>query len=156
VENMNQVLAELLQEEEELQFAQFTNEMAFHIGCRVVEKARLKQQSITVDITRNGQQLFHCALTGRSIDSDEWVRKKARVVHRFGHSSYYIWAYLKSIQRDIRQRYGLDPSEYAASGGAIPILVKNVGMVGCIAISGLSQEEDHELAASSLREFLTT
>jgi len=151
-----QLLTELLKEEEELQFTQFTNEMAYQIGCRIVEKASVEQQSITVDISRNGQQLFHCSLTGRSMDSGEWVKRKRNVVQRFGHSSYYMGTALRAMKKSIQERYCLNPAEYAASGGAFPIIIRNVGMVGCVSVSGLSQEEDHNIVTSVLREFITT
>jgi uncharacterized protein (UPF0303 family) len=51
---------------------------------------------------------------------------------------------------DLFERFGLDHQTYAAAGGAIPILVDNVGMVGVVAVSGLPQIEDHEMVLAAL------
>jgi uncharacterized protein (UPF0303 family) len=154
MEDYAQLLKSLLDEEEELQFSQFTNEMALQIGCRIIEKMKLENKHVTIDISRNGQQLFHYAFPKTTADNDQWVKRKSNVVCRFGHSSHYIWAQLKVAQKTIQERYLVDPSEYAASGGAFPIIIKNVGIVGAIAVSGLAQEEDHRIVTSVIREFI--
>ncbi|MCR8633056.1 heme-degrading domain-containing protein [Paenibacillus radicis (ex Xue et al. 2023)] len=154
MDDITQQLESLLQEEEQLQFTQFTNEMAFQIGCTMVERMKLENKHITIDITRNGQQLFHYAFPKTSADNDQWVRRKGNVATRFGHSSHYISTYLKSIQKNIQERYYVDPADYAASGGAFPIIVKDVGVVGAIAVSGLAQEEDHSLVTSVIKPFI--
>ncbi|MCU6792238.1 heme-degrading domain-containing protein [Paenibacillus sp. WQ 127069] len=144
----------LLAEEEELQFSQFTNEMALQIGCRIIEIIKQENKHVTIDITRNGQQLFHYAFPKTSADNDQWVRRKSNVACRFGHSSHYIWAQLRAAKKTIQERYLVDPTEYAASGGAFPIIIKNVGVIGAIAVSGLPQEEDHLVVTTVIREFI--
>jgi uncharacterized protein (UPF0303 family) len=151
--DMTDLLANLLEEEEQLQFTQFTNEMAFEIGIRIIEKAKSVNKLITVDITRNGHQLFHCALPGMTADNDDWIKRKSRVVNQFEHSSYYMGVLFKSKGRTI-QDYLLDSTKYTAVGGAFAIKIKNVGVVGTIAVSGLPPEEDHELITSVIREFI--
>ncbi|MDF2963853.1 MAG: heme-degrading protein [Paenibacillus sp.] len=154
MEDVKQLLESLLQEEEQLQFTQFTNEIALQIGCEIIERMKLEDKHVTIDITRNGQQLFHYAFPKTSADNDHWVRRKANVATRFGHSSHYVYTYLKSIQKNIQERYYVDPADYAASGGAFPIRIKNVGVVGAIAVSGLAQEEDHNLVTSVIKGFI--
>ncbi len=48
----------------------------------------------------------------------------------------------------------LDIDRYAAHGGAFPLIVRNVGVVGTITVSALPQEEDHRLVVQVLREFM--
>jgi uncharacterized protein (UPF0303 family) len=151
--NDSDLLAKLLQEEEELQFSQFTNEMALQIGCRIAELVRLENKKVTIDIRRNGQHLFHYASAGTSADNDEWVMRKSRVVDRFSHSSYYMEVQLRSIGQTIQQRFLLDPAEYAAYGGSFPIMIRNVGVVGTITVS--EYDDDHKLVTSVIREFIS-
>ena len=66
-----------LRREEELQLDAFDNDVAWTLGCALVEAGRQASAPITVDITRNGQQLFHAALPGTAPDNDEWARRKA-------------------------------------------------------------------------------
>jgi uncharacterized protein (UPF0303 family) len=61
---------------------------------------------------------------------------------------------LKSAEKTIEEKYLISSSTYAAHGGAFPLIIKNVGMVGTITVSGLPQQEDHELVVLTLRRFL--
>lgn len=128
--------------------------MALEVGLALVQAAREQGKAVTVDITRGGQQLFHFAMAGTSLDNGEWVKRKNRVVNRFGHSSYYMGISLKSAGKTIEEKYLLPESEYAPHGGAFPLIIKGVGVVGTITVSGLPQEEDHALVVSVLRQFL--
>ena len=83
-------LAAMLLEEEELQFRAFTNDTALRLGLLFTDVARRQGKSITIDIARNGQMLFHHALHGTSADNDAWIERKKRVVDRYGHSSFYV------------------------------------------------------------------
>jgi uncharacterized protein (UPF0303 family) len=154
MEDFDRLLRDLLREEELLQFTEFTNDTAIELGMRLVEAARSAHQPVTVDISRNGQQLFHCALPGTTVDNDEWIKRKNRVVNRFGHSSFYMGTHYRSKKTTIHESALLDPSEYAAHGGAFPVIVKNVGVVGTVTVSGLPQQEDHRLVVRVLAAFL--
>ena len=151
---MADVLAQLLQEEQELQFATFNEEDAWMLGSQLVELARSRNLSVTIDITRGTHQLFHAALRGTSPDNDEWVKRKVRLVYRFGHSSFYVGQVLKSKGKTIEQSYLVSESDYAPHGGCFPIIVKNTGIVGTVTVSGLPQEEDHKLVVEAIRKYL--
>jgi len=148
-------LAELAAQEDELQFSSFTQDDAWHLGCALVDRARADRLPIAVDITRNGHQLFHASLPGTTPDNDFWIRRKTRVVDRFGHSSLYVRE--SSLERGttFEEEFGLDPARYAAHGGAFPIVVRSVGPVGAVVVSGLPQVEDHRLVVAALRAHLS-
>jgi uncharacterized protein (UPF0303 family) len=154
MDDYNQLLNKLRQQGQELQFRRFDNDTALRIGLRLVELAKTGNKAITVDIVRNGQQLFHCALAGTAPDNDEWARRKGNVVKRFGHSSYYMGTHYRARGTSFEEASRLDLNEYAAHGGAFPIVVKDVGLVGSVAVSGLPQAEDHDLVVGVLREFV--
>jgi uncharacterized protein (UPF0303 family) len=103
---------------------------------------------------RGEHQVFHASLPGTSADNDEWVKRKVRLVYRFGHSSFYIGQLLKSKGKSIEEMFLIPESQYAPHGGCFPIIVKNTGMVGAITISGLPQEEDHKLVVRAIRDYL--
>lgn len=53
------------------------------------------------------------------------------------------------------ENYALKNEEYAANGGGVPIRVKGVeGVIAVIVVSGLHQEDDHQLAVDGIREYL--
>jgi uncharacterized protein (UPF0303 family) len=151
---MADVLKQLLQEEQKLQFAKFNEEDAWKLGSQLVELARSRNLPVTIDITRGTHQLFHAALRGTSPDNDEWVKRKVRLVYRFGHSSFYVGQVLKSKGKTIEQSYLVSESDYAPHGGCFPIIVKNTGIVGTVTVSGLPQEEDHKLVVEAIRKYL--
>ena len=147
-------LAELAAEEEELRFDGFTNDDAWDLGSALVAVARRDGAPVAVDVTRHGHQLFHAALPGTSPDNDSWIQRKTRVVHRFGHSSLFVRQ--ASIERGttFEAEFGLDPAHYAAHGGAFPVVVRSVGPVGAVVVSGLPQLEDHRMVVAALRAHL--
>jgi len=151
---MDDILKQLLQEEEKLQFKRFNEETAWLIGSQLVERSAHEGLPVTIDITRGTHQLFHVSLKGTSADNDEWVKRKVRLVYRFGHSSFYIGQLLKSKGKRIEEAYLLPESEYAPHGGCFPIIVKGTGMVGTITVSGLPQEEDHKLVVQAIKDYL--
>ncbi len=93
---MTDLLDQLLQEEQELQFTSFNETTAWQLGCQLVERAQKEGLPIVIDIMFAGRQLFHAALSGSAPDNDEWVKRKARAAIRFGHSSFYVGQLLKS------------------------------------------------------------
>jgi uncharacterized protein (UPF0303 family) len=148
------LLEQLLQQEEQLRFTNFTNDIAFEVGMLLVEAARREGLSLTIDICRNGHQLFHIALPGTSPDNDAWIQRKNRVVNHFGHSSYYVGMLTKSKGGTLQERSLLDPMQYAAHGGAFPIIIEQVGVVGTITVSGLPQADDHAFVVRMLARYL--
>ncbi len=152
--NLDDQLAELSQEEAELQFKSFTNQTALELGLLILEIAKREQKRVVIDIERHGQQLFHYAMEGTTPDNDQWIIRKKNVVKRFNKSSYHVGLLLAKLGKSIEERYFVDPFQYSAHGGAFPLIVKEVGMVGTIAVSGLPQEEDHRLVVKSIRTYL--
>lgn len=151
---MDEILKRLLEEEQELQFTKFNETTAWQIGSQLVEQAMREKLPVSIDIKRGDHQIFHASLQGTSADNDEWIKRKARLVYRFGHSSFYMGQFLKSKGKRIEEVYLISESDYAAHGGCFPIIVKDMGMIGTITVSGLPQEEDHKLVVQTIRKYL--
>jgi uncharacterized protein (UPF0303 family) len=154
LEDYTGLLEQLLQQERDLQFTEFTNNTAVQIGTAILEYVRIQNKSVVVDIQRNGQPIFHGKMDGTTINNDQWIKRKNNVTNHFGHSSYYMHVLLKSRNKTIQEEAYLDPIDYAAEGGAFPIFIKNVGPIGTITVSGLPGEEDHGTIVSVLTEFI--
>lgn len=141
-------------QEAELQFTSFSNATALSVGLWLIEAARQENKPVTIDITRNGQQLFHYSCDGTSPDNDQWILKKNRTVNRFYKSSAHIGALLLNMGKTLEERFGVSSQDYAPYGGAFPIIIKNAGVIGTITISGLPRDEDHELVVAAIRQQL--
>ncbi len=151
---MNDILEQLLQEELELQFTGFNEASAWQIGSQLVERSAREGLPVAIDITQGGRQLFHASLPGASADNDEWIKRKVRLVYRFGHSSFYMGQLLKSKGKSIEEAYLLPENLYAPHGGCFPIMIRDTGIIGTITISGLPQEDDHKLVVQAIRDYL--
>ncbi|OJF75885.1 MAG: hypothetical protein BKP49_10530 [Treponema sp. CETP13] len=151
---MKKILEDLLNEEKELQFDSFNELDAWKLGTLLVNKALSDKLPVTIDITRSGKQLFHVSLPGTTVDNDIWIKRKINLVNRFGHSSFYLGQFLKSINKTIEEAFLVSESDYAPHGGSFPIIIGNSGIIGTITVSGLQQEEDHKLVVSTIRSYI--
>ncbi len=141
-------------QEATLVFHRFGNADAWRLGCALVARAEGERAPVAIDIRRGEQQLFHAALAGSTADNDAWIERKCATVRRFGVSSFLFGRRLAAAGKTFEQATLLDPALYAAHGGAFPITVEGVGIVGTVAVSGLPQAEDHRLVVEVLTEFL--
>jgi uncharacterized protein (UPF0303 family) len=147
-------LAALMAEEERLVFAHFDHDVAWELGSRMRVAAFKEHLPVAISIRRNGQCLFHAALRGSTADNDAWLLRKAAVAERYGHSSYYVGCKFRADGRDFDVDSRLDVGTFAAHGGAFPLLVRSVGCIGTVAVSGLPQVEDHRFVVKHLEAFL--
>ncbi|MET8850052.1 heme-degrading domain-containing protein [Amycolatopsis sp. NPDC004625] len=147
-------LAQLFEQEERLQFTKFDNETALALGRQMLDAAAERGLAVTISIRRNGQRLFHAALPGTSADNDGWIDRKCRVVDRYGHSSFLVGTQFRANGGSFEQHSRLDLGDYAAHGGVFPVLVRGVGPVGTVGVSGLPQAEDHAFVVEQLERFL--
>jgi uncharacterized protein (UPF0303 family) len=76
------------------------------------------------------------------------------VVERFAASSYLVGRRLAAKGDTLDAKFGVDPADFAAHGGAFPIRVPQVGVVGVVTVSGLPQADDHALVIEAIETFL--
>ncbi|HEX3786544.1 MAG TPA: heme-degrading domain-containing protein [Pseudonocardiaceae bacterium] len=152
--DLSALIAELEAQEERLVFGRFDNTDAWRLGSAMVAAATERALPITIDIRRHGHQLFHAALPGTAPDNDGWIERKINVVNRFSAASYLVGRRLAADGRTLDESAGVEPIRHAAHGGAFPIRIRNVGVVGTVTVSGLPQADDHafvtELIAAHL------
>jgi len=147
-------LESLLREHEELQFPAFTHNTAFEIGTAIKKEAEIRRLPVAIDVTRQGHQLFHCALEGTSADNDRWILRKNNVTNHFGKSSFYIKNLLLENGQTLEEPFCLPHRDFAPYGGSFPIIIKGTGPIGTITVSGLPDEEDHKLVTEAIRTYL--
>ena len=151
-----ELLDELEAQEARLVFDRFDENTAWDLGVRLRDAALSAGLPVAISIRRNGQRLFHAALAGASADNDGWLARKSAVVDRYGRSSLRVGEQFRVAGKSFDEDSRLDPSLFAAHGGAFPVLVRGTGCIGSVAVSGLPQLEDHRLVVEVLEELLTT
>ena len=149
-------MIELVEEQERsLVFGSFTHDDAWRLGRILVDLASSRGLRVTVDITRGEQQLFHSALPGTAAHNDVWITRKTRTVREFGVSSLLAGLRAKLGGNTFEDAPWVDPLRFAGHGGAFPVTVRGVGVVGTVTVSGLPQLDDHALAVEAIQAFLT-
>ena len=153
-DDLDALIAEIEQQEAELVFTSFTNDDAWELGCRVVDLAVDRSLPVTIDISRGQQQLFHSAMPGTVAHNDSWIRRKNATVREFGVSSFLAGLRAEALGHHFDDAPWIDPMRFAGHGGAFPITVTGVGLVGTLTVSGLPQADDHALAVGAIRAHL--
>ena len=148
------LIGKLEAQEERLVFGRFDNTDAWRLGTAMVTEATDRGLSVTIDIRRNGHQLFHAALPGTAPDNDRWIERKVNVVNRFSASSYLVGRRLAADGETLDESSGASPLDHATHGGAFPIRIRDVGVVGTITVSGLPQADDHAFVTEMIARYL--
>jgi uncharacterized protein (UPF0303 family) len=137
-------------QEKTLEFPRFDADRAWHVGVQLREMAMARDLSLVIDIRTFGQPLFFCALDGTTPDNVDWARRKGNTVAQFRRSSYAVGLRLQQAGTTLADKHSLSPADYAAHGGAFPLIVSHVGVIGSVTVSGLPQRGDHELVVEAL------
>ena len=148
------LLEELEAQESRLVFDWFDDDTAWALGSTLRDVASAAELPVAISVRRNGRLLFFAALPGSSADNEGWLARKCAVVDRYGHSSLRVGEQFRVDGKSFDTDSRLDPTEYAAHGGAFPILLTGTGCIGTVAVSGLPQRDDHQLVVDAIERVL--
>jgi uncharacterized protein (UPF0303 family) len=152
--NLSRDLERIELQESELVLRKFDFEVAWLIGNRLQALGVDRRAPIVIDVRLFGQPLFYTALAGSVPDNADWVRRKSNTVARFHRSSYHVGLSLKQADTTLLERYCLPSTDFSSHGGAFPLRLKEVGVIGSVSVSGLPQRDDHELVVEGLSSVL--
>lgn len=126
-----------------MDFNEFLHAQALEMGLEAVRLVKEREwRRIGVRIILHDVLVFQYLMDGKN--EDNYLQGKINVVKETGLSSDEVF------NRSAEFEQLLDKAEYCVSGGAVPIIVKGE-VYGVIAISGMTQEKDHELAMEVLK-----
>ncbi|CDM34563.1 hypothetical protein DTO013E5_5056 [Penicillium roqueforti] len=162
-------------------FHSFTAETAWQLGNalrdRILRLPDGQRQPALISITLTGGAPHHVVFqavteSGTIPDNENWVRRKRNTVLRWGLSSWTMRqktvsglaanASADQIEAAFVKKYavpsatgGAVADEYAIHGGGYPIRVRGVdGVIGVVVVSGLKQEDDHQVVAETIQAFV--
>ncbi|MCU0825843.1 MAG: heme-binding protein [Tabrizicola sp.] len=127
-----------------IDLAKFDETEAMRLGHILCDLALAEKMPVVINIRTGDRTLFHAALPGSAPLNDLWARRKSNTALKFQLPSLLIGQRNKT-KGETLDRHGLPLTDYADSGGAVPIRVKGVGIVAVATVSGLPQVEDHKL-----------
>lgn len=148
--SLDEKIAILQQQQKELVLKKFDEEDAWKMGVWMREEAHKHSYAVGMSINLNHKKVFHCMMPKTAPLSDDWLRRKENTVYKFFKSSHEMAYFLEKNDQTVHSRYGLAHEDFAIAGGGLPITVEGVGVVGAVAVTGLSQENDHGLAAAGI------
>ncbi|MDE2445380.1 MAG: heme-degrading domain-containing protein [Alphaproteobacteria bacterium] len=147
-------LVRLKLQEQLLQFTKFDESDAWELGSAMREAALERKHPFVIDIRCAGRKLFFAALPGSAPENESWVQRKINATQRFHQSTYHIGRVLEKRGLKLDENMGVAAIEMAAAGGCFPIIIKNVGVVGTITVSGIPQREDHNFVVEAVAAHL--
>ncbi|ATC35238.1 heme-binding protein [Elizabethkingia anophelis] len=129
----------------------FSNRIGFDMGVKIIDLAKSRNQHIAVEVCRLNYTIFLYVDDTLPVDKHNWLRRKANIARQFEESSLSVKNDLKEGNMNLEKTFGLDEKDFLAKGGAIPIFVKNGGMIAVVTVSGLHDEEDHNIIIEALK-----
>ena len=150
---MTSLIERLEAENAEIDFSSLSHADAFTIGSDLVREGVAAGSPIALSIVFGEQRVFHAALAGSSADNDLWLERKLRVVARYNEPSHLVGERLRAVGLDTAQLAAAGSLFLPAPGGGFPLRVRG-SLVGGIALSGLTDLEDHDLVVAALRRYL--
>ncbi|KAG4410950.1 hypothetical protein IFR04_015911 [Cadophora malorum] len=153
---------EIIAQEKALTLPHFNADDAFALGILIRNRLRELSTSpavVNIVLGNNQQLLFHAASRPGTVpENDNWIRRKRNVVLRFGFSTWAAHNMFDKGDEDkfkARFQLGEQAGEYAIHGGGFPVRVHAVeGPIAAIVVSGLAQEEDHQVVVECLQILL--
>ena len=149
----NRTINILKEQERLLHFETFDAQAAWEIGSALRCKIAASGHCAAIEVTQGGNLVFASCLPGATRHNQTWVRRKRNTVQEFEKSSYLVALELEEAGKSLEQR-GLSPLDFAASGGGVPVHPAGEGLLGTVVVSGMTQEQDHQMAAEAMAEYL--
>jgi uncharacterized protein (UPF0303 family) len=138
------------EQEQKLVFDRFDEDVAFSVGSAVREAARTLGKGVAVGVYLWDRTLFFGATAGATEANRGWVERKCKLVRLLLKSSYRAVLERGDKPRLLEPGWAIEPTEYAIAGGAFPIVMNGLGVVGAAAASGLDERTDHEIVREAI------
>ncbi|MEQ1770967.1 MAG: heme-degrading domain-containing protein [Devosia sp.] len=143
-------LKRVIEQEAGLVFDRFDEDVAFAIGSYAREAGRRFDKGIVAGVYLWDRTLFYGATAGATEGNRSWVERKTKLVKLVHKSSYRVVLERGDKPRALEPGWGLEPKDYALAGGAFPIVLRGLGIIGTVAVSGLHERDDHEIAPEAI------
>lgn len=148
---MTYTLQSLAAEQQDLLLDRFDYDFAWALGVRMREMAARDAAPVAVTVAHGAALVFAALLPGATFDNLDWTARKRAVAQRFHRPSLAIRLEAEAAGYDFNARFRLPETDYVASGGGVPLMLRGGTLIGTAAVSGLPDVEDHLLVVEALR-----
>ena len=126
----------------------------YALGRRMADTALERGLPILIQIRFGRRLVFVASMPGSTASNDDWAERKARLAAWFEQSSLRVGVTNRRDGADVHIRHALSIERFAAHGGAFPLRVAGVGVIGTVVVSGLPQLDDHAFVVEMLETHL--
>lgn len=149
---MTYTLESLAEEQQGLLLDRFDYDFAWRLGFMMRETAASAGAPVAITVAHGADLVFSVLMPGATPDNSDWAAGKRAVANRFHRSSLAMRLEAEQGKFDFHRRYRLDESRFVASGGGVPLMLRNGTLIGTVAVSGLPDVEDHRMIVDALRQ----
>lgn len=151
---MTYTIESLAAEQEALQLDAFDYDFAWRLGAQMREWAGQRNAPVAITVAHGLDLVFSVLMPGATMDNSDWAKRKRAVAHRFHRSSLSIRLEAEKHGFDFNDRFRLPAADFVASGGGVPLILRNGTLIGTAGVSGLPDVDDHRLVVDALRVLL--
>jgi uncharacterized protein (UPF0303 family) len=151
---MTYTIESLAQEQQELQLEYFDYSFAGQLGLLIRDLAIKAALPISITVAHGTDIVFSILMPGATADNSAWAARKRGVANRFHRSSLAMRLEAEQGKYDFNQRFRLPEEEFVASGGGVPLILRNGTLIGTAGVSGMPDVEDHRLVVEALKQIL--
>lgn len=142
----------LEQQEKDLVFDSFDRRDALRLGTMLAETISTYSQPLTVRVFIGDIIVYQYAMAGDEESRFGWTYRKYQLVKATGHASMH--AKVRLLLLDELTDLASQPEVYGFGCGAFPIAVRDQGIIGAVAVSGLPDPDDHPIVVHALEALL--
>ncbi|OBZ97530.1 hypothetical protein ADU59_00490 (plasmid) [Pararhizobium polonicum] len=152
---MTYTLDGLAKEQQRILLHRFDYDFVWRLGLAIRQRAATTKAPVAITIAHGTDVAFSLLMPGSTPDNSDWAARKCAVAGRFHRSSLAMRLEAEQGKFDFNRRYRLDDTAFAASGGGVPLILRDGTLIGTVGVSGLPDVEDHQLIIDALQEILT-
>ena len=141
-------------QERELQFSSLTRSDLDRLIDVFLNKTRMSNQPISIEIRVYNKSIFYYSNEGATKDQENWIFRKSNTCSHFNMSTLMLKLKMEEKSKTLAD-YSLSTENYAPYAGSFPLSVRNVGQIGTITVSGMSQLDDHRFVVEGLEEYFS-
>lgn len=151
-EGANELLRILEEQEAVLQFDSFNNQDALKLGIILSEVTKDTPAPLSLRVFLGDVIAFQYAMEGDAETRFGWTYRKYQLIKKTGHSSMHgkVRAMFLGELMDLAK----NEAEYGFGCGGFPIIVKDKGIIGAVAVSGLPDPADHLYVVEALEKMI--
>lgn len=146
-------LLNILEEQEKLLvFNEFTKENGIELGEILKDVIKDTPKPLSLRVFLNDEIVYEYTMEGDFEKRFGWTSRKYNLIKKTGHSSMH--GKVRKIYLNELQDLAKQDDIYGFGCGGFPIIVKNKGIIGAIAVSGLPDPLDHFYVVEALERML--